>query len=113
MPVHKIISDTSGVLLHVDANKFVFIPYSSLSGVTREEQGDEIVSRLQGFMDGRQKRNTLPQDDPDRSVDPAQPWLFWEGTGGQTELVSREILVIGASWIDATSSFSIGLRRNR
>jgi hypothetical protein len=113
MPVHKIISNTSGVLLHVDANKFVFIPYSSLSGVTREEQGNEIVSRLQGFMDRRQRRNTLPQDDPDRSVDPAQPWLFWEGAGGQTELVSREVLVTGASWVDSASKFVVGLKKNR
>ena len=39
----------------------------------------KLTVMLQGQMDVRQRKNRLPQDDPDRDTDPARPDLFWDG----------------------------------
>jgi hypothetical protein len=112
MPVHRKTSDTTGVTIHTSVGKTVTVPLSALSG-TRLEQEAMLIELLQNLLDKKQRRNQLPQDDPDKTTDPGLPWLFWEGTGGQGMLVSREILVVAAPWNEDLQRFDVRLKRNR
>ena len=112
MPVHRQESDSTGVTIHTSVGKTVTVPVSALSG-TRLEQEEQLIELLQALLDKKQRRSRLPNDDPDKTIDPGLPWLFWEGTGGQTMLVSREILVVAAPWNEGLQRFDVRLRRNR
>ncbi len=67
---------------------------------TKDELATAFVPFLQDQLDFRQKLNTLPSDDPDRTTDPNKPWLFWDGPGqpGNTDLVSRADVVVSVVW---------------
>ena len=52
---------------------------------------------LQAMLDVRQPRGGLPADDPDKTINPNRPDLFWDGT----DLVGRAVLVT-ITWNGAT-----------
>ena len=51
---------------------------------------------LQAMLDVRQPRTGLPADDPDKTINPSRPDLFWDGT----DLVGRAVLVT-VTWTGA------------
>ena len=80
---------------------------------TKEEIAAAFVPFLQDQLDFRQKLNTLPNDDPDRSTDPGLPWLFWDGPGqpGNTDLVGRSDVIESVIWDG--SQYVVSVRRAR
>ena len=78
---------------------------------TKEEHAAAFIPFLQDQIDFRQRLNTLPTDDPDRTTDPAKPWLFWDGPGqpGNTDLVSRSDVITNVVW-DGTR-YVVSVRR--
>lgn len=68
------------------------VGWNFLSG-NRAKKLADITAAIQDELDVRIKLSDLPDGDPDKTTDPALPWLFWEGTGGNAELVCRETLV--------------------
>jgi hypothetical protein len=64
---------------------------------------------LQDQLDVRTRRTRLPQNDPDRSIDPALPHLFWDGQ----DLVGREVTVERVVYDPAADAYWIELRSTR
>lgn len=114
MAIHRIESNADGITLYLAHNKSVTIPAAQLNG-TKFEQETQLVSLLQRLVDKRQRVNRLPADDPSGLSDPGLPWEFWEGTGNQRVLVSREIIIKSASWNEELQRFDIrwGSSRSR
>lgn len=108
MPVHKIVCDSEKVQIWSSVGKYVEVLYSALSG-TRLEQAEQLVALLQDLLDYKQRITTLTHDDPDRSIDPARPELFWDGSF----LVSRPVLVVAAPWSEERGRFDIQLAVTR
>lgn len=79
--------------------KLFQVGWNFLSG-NRAKKLEDIRAAIQDELDVRIKLTDLPDGDPDKTTDPAPThtgplgaWLFWEGTGGNTELVCRLTLV--------------------
>jgi hypothetical protein len=111
MPIRGIKSGADFVELNVGGTVSKVLE-GDVAGVgTKEEIAAAFVPFLQDQLDVRQKLNTLPSDDPDRSTDPAQPFLFWDGPGqpGNTDLVSRSVIVEDVVWNG--SVYVVTLRR--
>lgn len=95
MPVRAItVTDTfveindGGTVLHFD---FVDFPPSAGDNLARQAH---IVQHVQEtFLDTRIKLRDLPADDIAKTVDPGLPHFFWEGTGGNAELVARSVVI--------------------
>ncbi len=116
MPIHKVEFDGDTVTLWKDSQ---VSGVSSVSVTTvrnslpppRRVDGDEVAGLmqdlLQGTQDFRQSLNSLPSDDPDKTIDPARSDLFHDGQF----LVSRPVLVSFA-WIAAESRYEITITRN-
>ncbi len=79
---------------------------------TKEEMAVLWKAFLQDQLDFRQKLNTLPIDDPDRTTDPNKPWIFWDGPGqpGNTDLVGRADVVESVVWTG--SEYRVTVRRS-
>ncbi len=60
---------------------------------------DRLQTLVQGFLEFRVRANQLPSDDPDRAADPGRESAFWEGTGGNREVVYRGT-VVEALWVN-------------
>ena len=60
---------------------------------------DRLETLVQEFMEFRIRVNQLPTDDPDRTADPGRESAFWEGTGGNKEVVYRS-RIIEAIWVN-------------
>ncbi len=76
----------------------VTVPYSGFLGVSPGDPGSQLVldgirDHIYSQIDERQKKNSLPLDDPDRAIDPAQEGYFWDGGGGNPDIVSRPLIV--------------------
>ena len=99
MPIHKINVTDSFVEVFVSSDRSIRLDYASFDLTQQSERG-RLKGLIQAFLDTRQRLNTLPGDDPDRSTDPARPDLFWDGPGqpGNTDLVSRPIEVGEITW---------------
>lgn len=95
MPVRAItVTDTfveindGGTVLHFE---FADFPPSAGDNVARQ---NHVIQHVQeSFLDTRIKLKDLPADDPYKTTDPALPHIFWEGTGGNTELVARSVVI--------------------
>jgi hypothetical protein len=112
MPIRGISSGANFVELNVGGN--IINIHEDVVGVgTKAEIASAFVSFLQDQLDVRQKLNTLSSDDPNREVDPAQPFLFWDGPGqpGNTYLVSRRVIVERVIWDG--SNYIITLKKAR
>lgn len=57
----------------------------------------KITALLQGLLDTRQLISSLPLDDPDRTINPNRPDLFWDLV--TLELVGRAVTVT-VSWVN-------------
>jgi hypothetical protein len=65
-------------------------------------------------FDERVRINTLAADDPYRLADPAEPWAFWEGQGGNPFLVTRSIVIEDVTYdSNASPPISFTLRKLR
>lgn len=88
MPVHKIQLVPGGIRVYTDANIY-------FEGVAADFPGNRAAKEaalkvaLQDWLDVRQPISDLPDDDPDKTTDPARPDLFWDGG----DLVGRGVLV--------------------
>jgi hypothetical protein len=98
MPIHKVEFDGDTVSLWKDSqptgvNSVSVTTVKNSLPPPRRVDGDEVAGLmqdlLQGMMEFRQSRNSLPDEDPDKATDPARPDLFWDGQF----LVSRPVLV--------------------
>lgn len=56
---------------------------------TQKEIADRMQADLQAEIDLRVRRSTLPDDEETKSIDPAQPHIFWDGA----DLVTRNNIV--------------------
>ena len=96
-----------GEVLHFD---FANFPPSANTNLKRQQHITEHAQRE--LFDTRQRLTTLPDDDPDKTIDPGLPTLFWEGTGGNTDLVARSIVIEDVVYDDTLSPpLSFTLRR--
>lgn len=94
MPVHSV--DFTGTVLTIckasdDCQSFNI---AGFVGPDNQQKADAVALFVQeNYLDVRQKLNTLPNDDPDRTTDPSRESLFWDGPGapGTTDLVSRSV----------------------
>ncbi len=73
-------------------------PYSGFLGVTPGDPGSQLVlDAIRNFIytqiDKRQKKNSLELDDPDRATDPATEGRFWDGGGGNPDIVFRPFII--------------------
>ena len=91
-------STTLDMELDFGSGLVVTVPYSGFQGVVPDDPGNQLV--LDGIrdyiytqIDSRQKKNSLPQSDPARSTDPATEGYFWDGGGGNPDIVSRPLIV--------------------
>lgn len=97
MPIQRITNDGETIRLYVDSDTKpkevrVSLTRDSLPASRRvngQENADKMAAALQSQIDVRQQKRDLPDEDPDKAIDPAKPFLFHDGP----ELVSREVLV--------------------
>ncbi len=110
MPINKIEITDTYVRFFVSSNRDIQLFYADFN-LRRPADREEFKLLLQGFIETRQRLNTLPRDDPDRDTDPALPYLFWDGLGqlGNTDLVGRCVEVVDVIW-DGTKA-NVPLKR--
>ncbi len=73
--------------------------YSDLRLGSNALKSDDMKVRLQNFLDVRQALSTLPDDDPDKTIDPERPDLFWDPPGDPTgDLVGRGCVITDVFW---------------
>ena len=94
MPVHSV--DFTGNVLTIckASNDCQSFDIAGFVGPDNQAKADSVALFVQeNYMDVRQKLNTLPNDDPDKTTDPNTSTLFWDGPGapGQTDLVGRSV----------------------
>ncbi len=81
----------------------------------KDRLAQTLQTLIQEDLTSRMKVRDLPSDDPDRDTDPASfmgEMLFWEGQGGNQDLVSRSTIVT-VVWNEAERNFDISMRRAR
>lgn len=94
MPVHSV--DFTGTVLTIclASNDCQSFDIAGFIGPDDQAKADAVALFVQeNYLDVRQRLNTIPNDDPDRTTDPARATLFWDGPGapGTTDLVSRSV----------------------
>jgi len=60
---------------------------------TDPAQIEKLRLVVQALIDERVKVRDLPDDDLAKDIDPARPDFFWEGKGGNKNLVARSVEV--------------------
>ncbi len=115
MPIHKVEFDGDTVTLWRDS-QVSGVASVSVTSVRnslpppRRVDGDEVAEKMQGLLQGSQevrvRLNSLPDDDPDKTIDPARPDLFWDGQF----LVSRPVLVL-FTWVPGEGKYNLFLKR--
>ena len=120
MPVHKIdsIQFTSATswsiglwtdsVTHLTLNATTV--RNALSGGAKNDPvqiASKATQLLQAQLDFRQPLSSLPLDDPDKTVNPNRPDLFWDGT----DLVGRAIKVT-ISWTGSNMQLKLERRTN-
>ncbi len=96
MPVFSISVDSEGFDICISSNDCQRFDLAGIVAPDGQAKADAFADFIQDtYLDFKQRLNTLPNDDPDRTIDPARADLFWEGPGspGQTDLVGRSILI--------------------
>ncbi len=91
-------STTLDMDLDFGSGLVVTVPYSGFLGVSPGDPGNQLVlDGIRDFIytkiDKRQKKNSLASDDPARATDPDWEGYFWEGGGGNPDIVSRPLIV--------------------
>jgi len=113
MPVTSIEITDTYIRVRKSGDEFYFEFADFPGGVnTPQKRVDHIMTNGQRWLDTRQKLSDLPADDPDKTTDPGLPTLFWEGQGGNAELVGRSIVIENVTWDDAaTPPLNVSFRR--
>ena len=94
MPVHSVSVTSNSITICKASNDCTTLDIVGFIGPDDQAKADSMAVFIQEeFLDTRQKLNTIPNDDPDRTTDPARADLFWDGPGspGQTDLVGRSV----------------------
>lgn len=90
----------------------ISVPYSTIAGVITDPASPEMLAAVRDWiysqLDSEIRLNQLPQNDPDRSTDPATESMFWRGNGGQRALVSRPYIV-SVTWDGERFQYSFRL----
>jgi hypothetical protein len=85
------------------------------SANTNEKRKEHIIAHAQTWLDhivNVADMAALYPDDPDFQSDPGLPWKFYQGSGGNTELVTRNYIIENVVYNDAlTPPLSFQLRR--
>ncbi len=94
-------STTLDMELDFGSGFVITVPYSGFQGAQPGDPGGQLV--LDGIRDHIYSKfeeedppirvNQLPNDDPDKTTDPATEGMFWRGSGGQKVLVSWPLIV--------------------
>jgi hypothetical protein len=111
MPVHSVDFTGTTLTICLASNDCQSFDIAGFVGEDSQAKADSVALFVQeNYLDFRQRLNTIPTDDPDRTTDPGQPFLFWDGPGspGQTDLVSRAV-EISIEWTG--SEYITHLRR--
>jgi hypothetical protein len=114
MPVHKVDinnvsqndatigvwqSSTEALKINVTAQT----ARSFLSGSAKNDP-DKIAAKmtelLQNDLDVVQLLTSLPNDDPDKTIDPARPDLFWKDLGGGIIALVGRAVTVSITWTD-------------
>lgn len=113
MPVKSITVTDTYVEINDGGNVLQFFFADFPPSVTNNEQRQQhIIAAAQAWLDTRIKVKDLPDDDPAKIADPGLPHFFWEGTGGNKELVARSVLIENVVYDDTqTPPLSFNLRR--
>ena len=113
MPVKSITITDTYVELNDDGNilHFDFADFPP-SADTNEARQAHVVAHAQDWLDTRIPVKDLPADDPLAISDPALPYLFWEGTGGNKVVVVRNIVIENVNYDSSlVPPLSLTLRR--
>ena len=115
MPVHKVeISNTSqndaSVSVWQSSTEALKLNVTAqtarafLSGSDKNDP-DKIAAKmtelLQNDLDNVQLLTTLPDDDPDKTIDPARSDLFWKDLGGGIMALVGRGVVVEVTWTGA------------
>lgn len=98
-------NDEDGIrLLGAGPSGVVEILYNDIPGNSwNQNRLNKFAGKAQEFLDSRTPLTDLPIDDPDRTIDPALPNLFWDGS----DLVCRMILLSDVRFEDNTLLFTL------
>lgn len=111
MPIHKVECSGATIRIYTSADRYFEAKIGDYQGSPAKEVAAATVD-FQDWLDTRQPLSELPDEDPDKTIDPARPDLFWEERDGITYLVGRSVLaVVTFSGQGANLEYSIGLRR--
>lgn len=114
MPVREIIVTQTYVEIN-DGDRILHFDFADFppSASTNETRIAHITNHVQtNFLDKRIKLKDLPADDPDKTTDPGLPWLFWEGQGGNAELVARNVIIENVIY-DDTQDYPLSFNLTR
>lgn len=93
MPVRSVKPTSTFVEIN-DGGRVIRFGEADVPAGSKEKMAIAIQALLQEGLTKRQKVRDLPDDDPDKTTDPAMgEQMFWEGRGGNRELVSRSVIV--------------------
>lgn len=98
MPIHKVEIVGGNIRLWKSVAGFKTVNTEATRLALPTDQRDDtgklaerLTQELQLQMDVRQPIDSLPDDDPDKTIDPARPDLFWDRS--TRELVGRAVIV--------------------
>jgi hypothetical protein len=109
-------STTLDMELDFGSGLVVTVPYSGFQGAQPGDPGNQLVldairDFIYGEIEDTIRLNQLPQGDPDKTTDPATEAMFWRGSGGQAELVSRP-LIVAVAWDGERYQYSFSVPRS-
>ena len=84
----------------------------ALQDADKDRLAQTLQILIQEDLTHRMKVRDLPSDDPDRDTDPASfmgEKRFWEGQGGNKDIVSRSTIV-SVTWNEAEGKFDTSMR---
>ena len=87
--IHAMIQGTDQVEIRCGSNCSHIYLFSDLQGGTPEDRAADLQSKIEAELDTRTPLSSLPDDDPDKTMDPAQPKQFWDGD----DLIGKSIEV--------------------
>ncbi len=96
-------------------DRIITVPYAGFQGLATEPDDPLVLDAIRDWihsqLDHRVKKNSLPQDDPDRATDPATESTFWEGGGGNPDIVYRPYIAT-VTWGGERYQYSFRVTEN-
>lgn len=98
MPVRAVRAGADFVEIN-DGGRVHRVTEADVAPGSKENMAQAILALLQEQLTVRQRLRDLPDDDPDKTTDPARgEKLFWEGQNANRELVGRSVIVESITW---------------